>query len=275
MAHLESWGLRVVLGDHVRGQHPRLDYLAAEDRDRAADLQRTWCDPDISAVLCARGGYGSIRTLEHVDWPAMAAAEPKIFAGSSDLTAVHGVFGSRLEVATVFGPMIATEAFTTDTDAREHLRRTLFEPEAVTTLTSPAATALVGGRAQGVTYGGNLSVLAGMLGTPDAPAAPERGIALLEDVTEKPYRLDFYLTQLLRAGWFDDATGVALGSWRECGSLEEVRAVMGDRLGQLGIPVVWELGFGHCAGQHTVPLGVAAELDADAHRLTLRRPAVA
>ncbi|RCW40434.1 muramoyltetrapeptide carboxypeptidase [Halopolyspora algeriensis] len=274
LAHLESWGLRVVVGKHVRRRHPRLGYLAATDADRAADLQQAWCDPAVAGVLCARGGYGSMRLLDRIDWPAMAAAGPKILAGSSDLTALHDAVARHLGLASVFGPMTATQAFVEDAPAREHLRRTLFEPESVTTLEQPAAETLLPGRARGVTYGGNLSLLAGMLGTPDAQAPPERGIALLEDVTEEPYRLDRFVTQLLRAGWFDRAGAIALGSWTDCGPPEQVRAVMLDLLGDLGIPILGELAFGHCAGQHTVPLGVAAELDADARQLTLLQPAL-
>lgn len=272
---LGRWGLRVVLGEHVRDRHPRLPYLAGSDADRAADLQRAWCDPEVAGVLCARGGYGSMRILEHLDWAAMRAAGPKLFAGSSDVTALHQVFGERLELATVFGPMIGTGAFVEDSAAREHFRRTLFEPERVSIITRGGAEALVPGRARGVTYGGNLSLAAATLGAPDTPGPPERGIALLEDVGEDPYRLDRALTQLLRAGWFAGATGIALGSWQGCEPVADVRAVARDRLGELGIPVLWELGFGHCPAQRTVPLGVSAELDTSAQRLTVLQPALA
>ncbi|MER7078800.1 muramoyltetrapeptide carboxypeptidase [Saccharopolyspora kobensis] len=274
LAHLRAWGLQVRVGKHVRDRHPGLGYLAGTDADRAADLQEAWCDPDVAAVLCARGGYGSMRVLDHLDWAEMAAADPKVFTGSSDITALHDAVATQLGLVTVFGPMVATKAFAEDAAAREHLRRTLFQPESVTILTRSTADALVRGRARGTTYGGNLSIVAASLGAPDAPTPPERGIALLEDITESPYQLDRFLTQLLRAGWFDRAAGIALGSWTECGPLEEVRAVMSDRLGGLGVPILWELGFGHCAAQRTVPLGVAAELDTDAQRLSILKPAL-
>ncbi|MFR9728747.1 S66 peptidase family protein [Saccharopolyspora sp. MS10] len=271
---LRDWDLRVVPGKHVREHHPRLRYLAGSDADRAADLQRAWCDPEIDGVLCARGGYGTMRILDHLDWAAMGAAPDKVFAGSSDATALHDAFGSRLGVATVFGPMISTGAFTQDAPAREHLRRTLFAPESVTILTRRDAEVLVPGRARGITCGGNLSLLAAMLGAPDAATPPDRGIALLEDVDEDPYRLDRALTQLLRAGWFDRVSGIALGSWHRCGPPAEVRAVLRDLLGGLGVPVLWELGFGHCPAQRTVPLGVTAELDTAARTLSILQPAL-
>lgn len=274
VAVLRSWGLTVEVGKHVLDRHSEFGYLAGTDTDRAADLQRAWCDPSVDAVMCARGGYGCLRMLDHLDWTAMAAAGPKVFTGSSDVTALHDAFAAHLDVVTLFSPMIGSVALVDDPVGREHLRRTLFEPESVRVLTMPGAEPLVSGRANGVTTGGNASLVVSALGAADAPPPPDGAIVLLEDVTEEPYRLDRIITQLLRAGWFDRAAGIALGSWTSCGELSQVRALMLDRLGGLGIPVVWELGFGHRDGQLTMPLGVAAELDADASKLTIGAPAL-
>jgi muramoyltetrapeptide carboxypeptidase len=117
-----------------------------------------------------------------------------------------------------------------------------------------------------VTFGGNLSLLVSSGHRP-----PPGAIVLIEDVGEDPYRLDHFVTQLLHAGFFAAAAGIALGSWDEC-ELDAVRLVMADRLGGLGVPVVWEHGFGHGPGALTVPLGVEATLDADAGTLTLLEP---
>jgi muramoyltetrapeptide carboxypeptidase len=268
---LRAWGLEVSLGEHTLDRHPRLGYLAGRDADRAADLQRAWCDPDIDAVLCARGGYGCLRMVDLLDWDAMAAAGPKVFAGSSDVTALHGAFAARLGVPTLFAPMIAGELF--DPAAQDHLRRTLFEPDAVLTLTGPATTTLGHGLAEGVLTGGNLSMIVSGLGGPDA-VPPDGAIVLLEDVAEAPYRLDRMITQLLRAGWFTGVAGIALGSWVGCGPESVVVDVMSDLVGSLGIPSVWELGFGHCPGQLTIPLGVPATLNADEGTLTVLKPAL-
>ncbi|MDN5726283.1 MAG: hypothetical protein L0G99_10195, partial [Propionibacteriales bacterium] len=88
-------------------------------------------------------------------------------------------------------------------------------------------------------------------------------IALLEDVTEDTYRIDGYLQSLLRAGWFDGVSGVALGSWQNCGPLPEIRALAEEFFAPLGMPVVWELGFGHGPGAHSIPLGIPGRLVAD------------
>ncbi|MHA6618805.1 S66 peptidase family protein [Pseudonocardia sp. DLS-67] len=265
-AVLESWGLRVEVAFTAGDRDTRLPYLAGDDATRARQLQRAWCDPDVDAVLCARGGYGALRVLDLLDWDAMAAAGPKLFVGSSDITALHAVLGPRCGLVTLFGPMVGTLAVTDDADAREGLRRALFDPPAVLH-GGPDARALHGGRATGVTVGGTLSLLTSTLGVPGVPPPPDGAIALLEDVTEAPYRIDHFLTHLLRAGWFDRVAGIALGSWKECGPPEEVRDVVLDRLGGLGVPLVEELGFGHCRGQLTVPLGARVELDADAATL--------
>lgn len=257
---LAAWGLDVVVGAHVRDRHPTFSYLAGTDADRAADLQAAWCDPSVSAVFCARGGYGCLRLLDLLDWSAMAAAGPKLLVGSSDVTALHEMVRARLGLPTMFGPMIGTGSFVADPTAQEHHRSLLFSPVSGTVLSGPLAEPLVAGSAQGVTVGGNLSLLCSAQGVPDIPPPPVGAIGLLEDVTEEPYRIDHFVTHLRRSGWFSRLSGVVLGSWHECGEPAAVRAVLEDRLGDLGIPVIWELGFGHCPAQLTVPLGAEVSL---------------
>ncbi|MFB6850049.1 LD-carboxypeptidase [Streptomyces sp. NPDC056373] len=273
---LRGWDLDPVVAPHVLARHDALGYLAGTDEQRAADLQGAWCDPSVAAVLCARGGYGAQRTVDLLDWQAMRAAGPKVFAGFSDITVLHQAFATRLGLVTLYGPAAAGVDFLKNARAQDHLRATLFEPETVTTLTAvpPGGTALVPGRAGGVTLGGCLSLLASDLGTPHAHPGARDGLLLMEDIGESPYRLDRFLTQLLRTGWLDGVAGIVLGSWAGCGPYEELRAVLADRLGGLGVPVVEEFGFGHGEGALTMPLGVRAELDADAGTLTLEEPAL-
>ncbi|MFF8860463.1 LD-carboxypeptidase [Streptomyces sp. NPDC015139] len=270
---LRGWDLDPVVAPHVLDRHREFGYLAGTDADRAADFQHAWCDPAVDAVLCARGGYGVQRMVDLLDWEAMRAAGPKVFVGFSDITVLHEAFATRLGLATLHGPMAAGVDFVKNTRAQEHLRATLFAPETVRTIAS-GGTALVPGRARGVTLGGCLCLLAAELGTPHARASAAGGLLCLEDVGEETYRLDRYLTQLLRAGWLDGVRGVLLGSWENCADHTEVRPLLADRLGALGVPVVEDFGFGHCAGALTIPFGATAELDADAATLTLDRPAL-
>lgn len=270
---LRGWDLDPVVAPHVLDRHGEFDYLAGTDADRAADLQGAWCDPSVDAVLCARGGYGVQRMIDLLDWDAMAAAGPKVFVGFSDITVLHEAFAGRLGLATLYGPMAAGIDFIKNARAQEHLRATLLDPESVRTITS-AGSALVPGRARGVTLGGCLCLLAAEAGTPHARTSARGGLLCLEDVGEETYRLDRYLTQLLRAGLFDGVRGVLLGSWQACEPYERVRALLLDRMGGLGVPVVEEFGFGHCEGALTIPFGASAELDADAGTLTLDEPAL-
>jgi muramoyltetrapeptide carboxypeptidase len=293
---LASWDLDVRLGPHALTGHPSLSYLAGTDADRAADLQQAWLDPSIDAVLCARGGYGAQRIVDLLDWPAMAAVPPKIFTGFSDVTALHEAFALRLGVPTLHSPNICGTGFTAFPDAQQSLHQALFAPDtpAARTLTSDPSAWLAPGRATGTTAGGNLTMLAANLGTPDGrdphpsaptphssaptPHHPRSGfggcILLLEDVNEECYRVDRMLTQLLRSGALDGVAGIALGTWTGCLPAEGVRPVLADRLAGLGIPVAWGFGFGHTSPQPTIPLGVAAELDSATGTLTFLDAAV-
>ncbi|MBR8638783.1 LD-carboxypeptidase [Streptomyces tuirus] len=273
---LRGWDLDPVAMPHVLGRHAELAYLAGSDAQRAADLQSAWCDPAVAAVLCARGGYGAQRMVDLLDWDAMRAAGPKVFAGFSDITVLHQAFATRLGLVTLYGPAAAGVDFLKNARAQEQLRATLFEPESVRTVTAvpPGGGVLVPGRARGVTLGGCLSLLVSDLGTPHALAGARDRLLLIEDVGESPYRLDRYLTQLLRTGWLDGVAGIVLGSWESCGPYEHVRAMLADRLGGLGVPVLEEFGFGHCDGALTIPFGSLAELDAGAGTLTFDEPAL-
>jgi muramoyltetrapeptide carboxypeptidase len=264
---LESWGLRVRLGGSVRAQHPRLGYLAGTDVERARDFEQAWLDPEVAAVISARGGYGSQRMLDLVDWEAVRRAPETAFVGSSDVTAVHAAVAAHVGTPTVLAPMPAMAYF--DAVAAEHLRSALFEPQTPRRLPSPRAETMRGGRARGPLVGGNLSVLAASVGGPEF--RPARGaVVVLEDVDEEPHRIDRMLTQLLRAGWFEGVVGLALGSWTDCGTdCAVVRDVLWDRLEPLGVPMVWRMNVGHHPGALALPLGVPVELDADTGTLTV------
>jgi muramoyltetrapeptide carboxypeptidase len=272
VAVLESWGLEVVTGTHVLD---RVAHLAGIDEDRAADLQHAWSDPSVAAVLCARGGSGATRLLDLLDWDAMLRAEPKAFVGYSDATALHEALATRLGLSSLFGPMPAALPFggeSPDLASLDHLRRTLFHPEQVQVLRADDTTCVVPGRSTGVTVGGTLAVLASTIGTAESRPGGG-GIVVLEDITEPAYRLDNLLTQLLRSGWFDGVRGIVLGTWVDCG--DDALDTVCSRLQTLGVPLLAGLPFGHGVPQLTVPLGVEAELDAEAGTLTMTVPALA
>lgn len=247
----------------VLAGHERLSYLAADDKARADDLRTAWLDERFAAVFCARGGYGVQRMLEYVDLDELAAV-PKWFVGFSDITALHEPLNAR-GLVTMHGPMAAAVEQLGNADGRERLRALLFEPESVTDLLAPVgARTVVDGVAEGRLRGGNLAMLSSSVGTPTY--APPVGVVVLEDVNEEGYQTDRLLTQLLRAGWFDQVTGVVVGDFS--GVEEPVGDVIRERLELLGVPVVEGAAVGHEALNLAVPLGLPVRLDATAGTLT-------
>lgn len=264
-ALLSSWGLVPVGYPSVHARHPRAGYLSGDDAQRARDLEDAWCDSDIAGLFALRGGYGTVRILDLLDVGRMRAARPKPCYGSSDLTALHEWLREQLGVPSWFTPMLGLAAILDDAEALGSLRAAALEGLAGRRWSAPAAAVLVPGTATGTVIGGNASLLAMTLGARHRPRLDNTGtIALLEDVTEETYRIDGYLTSLLRAGWFDGVVGIALGSWQACSPLPEIRALCQELLAPLGVPMVWELGFGHGPAAHSLPLGRVVTLVAEA-----------
>jgi muramoyltetrapeptide carboxypeptidase len=276
LSALRGWGLRVRLGHHVTDRDPRLPHLAGVDAQRRADLEAAWTAPDVAAVWCARGGFGSHRLVDGLNWTAMADAGPKLLVGFSDITALHEAVNGRLGVVSIHGPVV-TSLPDASPEATEHLHQLLFAPDrAGEPFTGVRLRRVVGGRASGVLTGGNLRVLTASLGT--RLSRPARGgIVVLEDVGEAAYRIDGMLTQLLRSGWFDGVRAVVTGGFTDTGEDDDaniIAAVLADRLGHLGVPVVSGAPFGHVPDNRALPLGAAATLDADAGTLRLGEPAL-
>lgn len=269
VGYYRDWGLDVVVGDHVLDPHPRATYLAGADEVRRQDLVDAWCDPDTDAVVCLRGGYGAMRLLDGIDWACLREASsrrdgrPKLLTGSSDVTALHEAFRVHLDVPTLFCPMPGNDVFRDVEGIRDDVRRWLFEPWRGRSIVGPRTEVLVPGRAAGRFTGGNLSLLAMGLGSPEAAVVPD-GILFLEDINEDAYRLDSFLLQLRRSGRLTTAAGIVLGSWHTCAEPDTVRALMQDELGGLGVPVLWEQGFGHAPDALSIPLNVDGVLEADA-----------
>ncbi|SDS37225.1 S66 peptidase family protein [Microlunatus soli] len=266
IARLETeWGFTVRPGRHLRDRHPRLGYLAGDDQDRADDLLAAWTDPDIAAVWCARGGYGAQRMVDLLDFAAMRTAGTKHLIGFSDITALHTRIGRELDQVTLHAP-VGTGAQLTDEPSAAAVRRLLTaRPDPGTELITGSM--LRPGTAEGRLIGGNLALIAGDLGVEPAPGEPS--IVILEDVGETGYRLDRMLTQLRRSGWFGNVTGIVLGDFTESDRREQIDAVLVDRLGDLGIPVLHRAAFGHDDRNLALPLGAVARLDADAGTLRL------
>jgi muramoyltetrapeptide carboxypeptidase len=260
-------GLEPVLGQACRNSHA--GYLAGTDADRLADFRRALDDPEIDAIWALRGGYGSMRLLAALDLSAFAAA-PRPYIGFSDNTAVHLAMLAR-GVVSFHGPHAGGDS-TAMSEAC--LRRVLWHAEPAGELPAAERTpvTLRAGTAEGPLVGGNLSLLASMAGTPAALSARGR-ILFIEEVDERPYRIDRAWTQLRLSGALDGVAGIALGRFTDCddGVLELLEHLTAD----LDVPVLAELPIGHEPDNWTLPMGVQARLDAAAGTLTILEPAVA
>lgn len=245
-----------------------LPYLALEDSDRAHRFNKALQDPAVEAIFCARGGYGCMRILDRLDAACLRRRRLPI-VGFSDITALHA-WCAREGVPSVHGPVI-TQLARIPLGQQEALFN-LLEGRALPRL--EGLERLSGGRAVGSLCGGNLTVLAHLCGTPYAPDLRGR-ILLLEEVNEPPYRLDRALTQLRLCCGLKEAAGVVMGAYENQGDLsaqrQTARAVLEDRLGDLGVPVVLGAPVGHGLLNMALPLGVAARLDADAGTLEFQR----
>jgi muramoyltetrapeptide carboxypeptidase len=273
MERVRALGWEPEAGRYCRG---RRGYLSGSDQERAADLNDAIRDPSLDAVWFLRGGYGTMRILDDVDWSALAR-HPKALIGYSDNTAVH-LAANAVGVAAFHGPHPHTEAF--PDFARDALLAVLTSTRPAGELPFPAewprAETLAGGVAQGPLVGGNLSLLSSTLGTPYA-MQPEGAILFIEEVGEQPYRLDRMLSHLRLAGVLDAVAGIAVGGITETPGPDGdriAREVLHDRLGSLGIPVAVGFPFGHIDDNWTLPMGIRARLDADAGSLALVEPAV-
>jgi muramoyltetrapeptide carboxypeptidase len=269
---LRQAGLEPVVYRSARAAGTMRPYLAGDDALRAADLTDALTDPTIAGIMFARGGSGAQRTLAELDWSKPAGVPPKLLAGFSDVTAVLEAVAVKLGWASVHSANVATVAAD---PAAEYsfgsLLRTVLTPDQAMSLSFPDASTVVGGRARGVTLGGNLCLLTASLGTPTSrPAAG--GILLIEDESEEDYRIDRMLTHLHRAGYLDGVAGIITGSFNNCGPPEDIAAILAERLGGLGVPMISWVDIGHGGPNQAFPIGIAAELDADARTLRLLDP---
>ncbi|HEX2162767.1 MAG TPA: LD-carboxypeptidase [Thermoanaerobaculia bacterium] len=281
---LEALGLRVRIGEHLLS---RYGSMAGRDAERAADVDAAFADPEVRAVLPIRGGWGSARLLPHLDYD-LARRDPKVVLGYSDVTALLLALHARSGLVTFHGPngFGRWDPFSVD-----HVRRLLFAAEAPT-LANPVdddpdrlvplehrIRILTPGRARGRLVGGNLTVLAGLVGTPYLPSF-DGAILFVEDTNEAIYRIDRLMTQLALAGLLGRIAGFVFGTCEGCGPGEgygslTLEEVLRDHVGALGVPAWHGAMIGHGMPQWTVPIGAEAEIDADAGTVRLLEAAVA
>lgn len=269
IAQCRAFGWEAVGDDSLLA---RTGYLAGDDAHRAAHLNALLARADIDGIWCLRGGYGATRILDALDFDALCR-HPKALIGFSDVTALHAAVSVRCGFATFHGP----NAHLTLTDfSRQSFVRAVIEQRDPCGEAAEARV-LRPGRARGRLVGGNLAVLTALCGTRYMPDL-SGGILVLEDVGEETYRIDRMLRQLLHVGALDSITGIAYGHFTEGSAADDPYSrplddVLVEAADVARVPALAGIPMGHIDDQWTLPLGVLAELDADARTLHVHLPA--
>lgn len=262
VAELSRLGFTAKLGAHLE---ERTRYTAGSRDARLEDLLTLWDDPEVDAIFCARGGYGSMELLTSLS-PERFQTRPKVFVGASDITAMHGFFAASVGMVSFHGPMVAQKIARGTYDS-EGLLRLIQSPEPAGMLVAPGTRVVHPGTGEGRLVGGCLSIFASLVGTPFFPSCKD-AILFLEDTLVKPYQIDRMLTQLRLAGCLNSIRGLVFGEMVKCDQHPEqgytLDEMLSDWTASLGIPV--HLGFpsGHTeTDAMTLPLGVRARLSDD------------
>jgi muramoyltetrapeptide carboxypeptidase len=263
---LHAMGFGTQLAD---GLFERNSYLAGDDQLRADQLHSMFLDDRVDAIMCARGGYGSLRILPLLDY-ALFCARPKPFIGFSDITALHHALYRYTGMVTFHGPMVCTLA-NSDAQSRASWQQVLCA-KGLPPAHGENTRALQPGRSQGRFLGGNLATLCHLLGTPFAPEY-QGCILFIEETGEMPYRIDRMLVQMKLAGCFEHLAGVVLGSFKNCGDAAQIDRLMRQMFDK-DIPILAGIDAGHANRNLTLPLGIMAALDADQGEIRFLEDAV-
>ena len=272
---LEKTGFKVQL---FLSPKQKYGYLSGPDGVRAKLFNQAFADPEVDAVVCARGGYGALRMLDKIDFDSIRR-NPKIIAGFSDITAIHLALYKKTGLCSFHGPMAAD--FGTAYN-RQNLLKVLTSKTPCGKVPFPNGMRpkfIRPGVAMGPLLGGNLSLIVKLFGTPYQPSF-EGAILFLEDVSEYPHRIDGYFAQLRLAGVFEQITGLILADFRDCerppraGFTLPLRRIFQDFFGRAPFPVALHFPFGHSKNKFTLPLGVLATLDSKKGSLVLEEAGI-
>ena len=279
---LEGFGFRTYYKDSVLS---RYGYFAGKDIERAHELMHMFANPDVDAILCVRGGYGAIRILDILDYE-LIQQNPKILIGYSDITALLISIYERTGLVTFHGP-VGVSSFNEFTV--ESFEKVLINPKnkykypyerEPETEGNPENNiySINDGITEGELIGGNLSVIVSMIGSAYEPDFEDK-IVYLEEIGEKPYRVDKMLFHLLYATNLKKAAGIVLGIFYECNKDKKeagftLKQAIGDLLKPTGIPVSYGLSFGHVNNKITIPNGIRAMFNATKNSLKLLEKAV-
>jgi len=275
---LKTKGYNIVLGKYV---YDSVGYLAGSDEDRIHDFHNMFKNPDIKAIISSRGGYGTPRLLDTIDYD-LIANNPKIFVGYSDITALQLAIWKHTNLVTFSGPMAAVEMGSgIDSFSEKNFWPLICDDKFdnfYSEIPDNRWNIMHPGKAVGTLLGGCLSLVSSLIGTKHQPDFAG-SILILEDVGEQPYRIDRYLSQLKSAGIFDRVNGIILGQFIDCREKEgeptfTLDEIFSDYFNSLSIPIIKNFLYGHVPKKFTIPIGVDVELDTTHLSLRLRDAAV-
>jgi muramoyltetrapeptide carboxypeptidase len=268
IAYLERLGYRTAPGEHILKTY---GYLAGTDEERVADLHRMFAHPEVKAIMCVRGGYGTPRLLSLVDY-RLIARNPKIFVGYSDITSLQLALWKKCGLVTFQGPMVGVDLpEQMDRYTEELFWRLLTSPKKAGSVVPADITPLTirKGKGSGRLLGGNLAHLTAIMGTIFQPSFKD-ALLFMEDIGEEPYRIDRMMTQLRDARVFEQVKGILAGQFTDCEIKDPAKPtltvdeVFRENGAASTAPFLAHLPFGHEARKMTVPLGIRARLDAGA-----------
>ena len=266
VAVLKGMGFRLIVPDDI---YIKNGYLAGPDIHRANLINTFFVDRKIKAIICARGGFGSMRILSLLDFESIKK-NLKIFIGFSDISAILSVLYTKCGFVAFHGPMVASLG-----DASKKTREALLaavSSDAMLAIRPKTGITIRHGLASGPVAGGNLTTLCHLVGTPFEPGLKGH-LLLLEDKGESCYRIDRMLTHMKLAGCFEGLAGLVLGSFEDCGSVSEIIRIVDNLFKEDNIPILAGFEVGHGKNNITIPIGLNATVDTDTQLLSFHKPA--
>ncbi len=272
---LKGFGFKIVLGKTL---NEKFGYFAGTDELRANELNTFFADPSIKGIFCMKGGWGCARLLDKLDFK-LIEKNPKVIIGFSDITTLLIAITAKTGLITFHGPVgnSGWNNWTSDV-----FKNVTMNPHKLNVFMNPTnedtIVTINSGRASGDLMGGNLTVIASLMGTLYLPEWKDK-ILFLEEVKEEPYSIDRMLTQLKLCGVLDQISGFVFGKCAKCLAEEPQKAftfheVILQHLKPLGIPAFYGAMIGHIENKLTVPLGIRATIDADKGSISLEESSV-
>jgi len=278
--YLEGLGYKVEIGANV-GQN--LGYLAGSDEQRVADIHYMFKKKEIKAIMCIRGGYGTPRLLDKIDY-SLIKKNPKIFIGYSDITALQLAFYKKAGLITFAGPMLAVDFWSDDVSkfTEEMFWALITSNKKFGKVVNPDNEKfyiLKPGKAHGEILGGNLCLLASLIGSDYLPSFQDK-IIMLEEIGEAPYRVDRMLNQLKLSGIIEKSKGIILGRFVDCYESDSskksltLNEVIDDYFGKLKKPVIYNFKHGHISDNITVAFGIKYKVNTESATIEMMESAV-